>query len=411
MLTTGRNTGSGGVRYTYCLDRTKGRIAYVLVGLLLLFLAVCMGVYGLELLGEDKSGWDYMEYIKLAFGWLACAGFAAFGVWECCASLRDALQPGKSALAASIRSQLPHPEEAPHWQELFAMVDSDLAAGANWFGKVGIGREWVLGDAASYLPNIRGVFRRCEIRPRTGSGSGRRIIQLWIVDCRQGTQVTDLMDDQDLDAAIQCLRLRVPAAVFGNYNDCLAMTGCSQDEWDRRELDFRLRQAKLAERAAPTPAAPGEGWQPVPVPVRTAPDREEPQQGEPYLNITDGMGVSRKYRRFSRRDAELAAQGVGDGTYRGAILWLPPHLIMLDAGTKEDARTTIQISLPLKGAFRTFREKTTGRQAAEWFLGCLEGKLPEGFDRWKEVTKEWERRMEKLEKQEKKLVGNKKDKK
>ena len=37
------------------------------------------------------------------------------------------------------------------------MVDRDLAAGANWFEKVGIGREWVLGDEASYIPNIRGV--------------------------------------------------------------------------------------------------------------------------------------------------------------------------------------------------------------------------------------------------------------
>ena len=41
-------------------------------------------------------------------------------------SLRDALIPEKSALARSIRAQLPYPDEAPPVKELFAMVDRDL---------------------------------------------------------------------------------------------------------------------------------------------------------------------------------------------------------------------------------------------------------------------------------------------
>lgn len=401
------------------------------------------------------------------------------------------------------------------------MVDRDLAAGANWFEKVGIGREWVLGDEASYIPNIRGVYRRHEIHYRSGGGN-RHITQLLIVDHRQKSQITDMMDYRELDAAVQCLRLRAPAAAFGDYNDYLKIIGCSQDDWDRREHDFRLRQGKLAERAAtpaaagvaagfaltridgqrtsqvtgelvaqqvealqngqgitlnPTPPIPagmgeigpgiteelmalncvrhgdgslwlvailkttnsslpmrgfgmigvekeralevllrlletrqapdvfGEGWQAVQ--VQAAPEQEAAQRQAPYLNITDGAGASRKYERFSQRDVELAAQKVADGSYREAILWLPPRLIMLDAGDKNDARATIQISLPLKGAFRTFREKTSGRQAAEWFVGCLGGQLPEGFQQWKEVTKEWERRIEKLEKQKKKSGGKK----
>ncbi len=521
QMTTDRNTKE--VRATYCLDRAKGRAARVLWGLLFLFLGLCMGVYSFTELGGDRTGWELMDYIKLGVGWLACAGFAAAGVWECFTSLRDSLQPGKSTLARSIRAQLPRPEEAPDWQELFAMVDRDLAAGANWFEKVGIGREWVLGDEASYIPNIRGVYRRHEIHYRSGGGGNRQITQLIILDHRQQSQVTDMMDYRELDAAIRCLRLRAPAADFGDYNDYLKVIGCSQDDWDRREHDFRLRQAKTAERSASTPAAEGvvsgfaltmvngrrtsqvtrelvaqqiealqngqgmtlnptppipagmkelgpgiteelvalncvrqgdgslwlvailkttgssvpmrgfgmigakkervlevldrllethgapdvfgEGWQAVQ--VRTAPEEAGQQGSAPYLNITDGTGTSRKYERFSRRDVELAAQKVAEGSYKGAILWLPPRLILLDAGDKSDARTTIQIALPQNGAFRTYREKTTGRQAAEWFIGCLEGRLPEGFDRWKEVTKEWEKRVEKLEKQEKKSAVKK----
>lgn len=519
QMTTNRNTE--GVRAAYCLERAKGRAANALWGLFFLFLGLCMGVYGFTQLGEDKTGWDYMEYIKMGAGWLLCAGFTAAGAWECFTSLRDSLQPGKSTLARSICAQLPRPEEAPDWQELFAMVDRDLAAGANWFEKVGIGREWVLGDEASYIPNIRGVYRRHEIHYRSGGGN-RHITQLLIVDHRQKSQITDMMDYRELDAAVQCLRLRAPAAAFGDYNDYLKIIGCSQDDWDRREHDFRLRQGKLAERAAtpaaagvaagfaltridgqrtsqvtgelvaqqvealqngqgitlnPTPPIPagmgeigpgiteelmalncvrhgdgslwlvailkttnsplpmrgfgmigvekeralevllrlletrqapdvfGEGWQAVQ--VQAAPEQEAAQRQAPYLNITDGAGASRKYERFSQRDVELAAQKVADGSYREAILWLPPRLIMLDAGDKNDARATIQISLPLKGAFRTFREKTSGRQAAEWFVGCLGGQLPEGFQQWKEVTKEWERRIEKLEKQKKRSGGKK----
>ena len=168
-----------------------------------------------------------------------------------------------------------------------------------------------------------------------------------------------------------------------------------------RALEVLLRL--LETRQAPDVF--GEGWQAVQ--VQAAPEQEAAQRQAPYLNITDGAGASRKYERFSQRDVELAAQKVADGSYREAILWLPPRLIMLDAGDKNDARATIQISLPLKGAFRTFREKTSGRQAAEWFVGCLGGQLPEGFQQWKEVTKEGERRIEKLEKQKKKSGGKK----
>lgn len=526
MLTTNKNTSVGQQPHTYCLDRAKGQAGNFLWGLLMLFLGVCVGVYGYSQLGMDKTGWDSMEYIKMGTGLLFGLGLLAVGGCMIFVSFRDSFQPGNSTLARSIRSQLPRPEEAPDWQELFAMVDRDLAAGANWFEKVGIGREWVLGDEASYIPNIRGVYGRDEVHHRQGGSGLRRITQLLIVDDRQQHFVTDMMNPRELDAAIRCLRLRAPLAEFGNYADYNRVTSLSQEEWDRREQEFRVRRAKAGERssaATPAPAgelpgfflvradgqrtsrvgsrllaeqmealAPGQqfilnatnpipagmkeiapgitevlaalncsyegegrlwliailktaqpqgeeqhrgfarigiqkeealavmtrllehgeapdvfaqGWQAVQ--VQTAQNQGGGEEHLPYLNITDGAGVSRQYERFSRRDVELAAQKVADGSYKSAILRLPPWLILLDGGSKEDARVTIQIALPKNGAFRTYREKTTGRQAAEWFIGCLDGQLPQGFDRWKEVTKEWEKRVAKLEKQEKKNANKK----
>ena len=55
----------------YCRNRARDRVGYVFLGLLLLFLGICVGVYGFTLVGEDKTGWDYMEYVKLVIGCLA----------------------------------------------------------------------------------------------------------------------------------------------------------------------------------------------------------------------------------------------------------------------------------------------------------------------------------------------------
>lgn len=510
-----RNSRPGSQPVSYCRNRTRDRFPYFFLGLLLLFVGLCMGVYGAAALGEDKTGWDYMDYVTLVIGWVGCLGFTAAGIYEGCTALRDAFFPAKSAIAGSIRSQMPRPDEAPDWQELFAMVDRDLAATGRWFGKVGIGSQWLLGDEVSCLPRIRGVFGRDEIRHSSGTNRHTRIIQLFIIDDRKQTQVTGFQDPRDLEAVIQCLRLRVPAAYFGSYHDFIGFCDRTDDEWDQMEREFLRRQAQAEQRireAFPVQAGQGfvlvdypsgrrtslvdreglirrldalelgnqfrlemtppiptgemgelvaincvreentayrlvvqprigdsgeamgflrvkatkeealeplirlveqgelpdftaQGWQAVPFRKKPAPqiDRQTP----PYLNITDGAGIERRYERFSRRDVELAAEKVADGSYRGAILWLPPRLAFLDAGTSEDGRVTIQIGLPGEKGFRTRMAKTTGRQAAEWFIGCLDGTLPDDFESWKNVTRDWEKRVEKMEKQKAKDAAKK----
>ena len=123
-------------------------------------------------------------------------------------SLRDALVPEKSALAQSIRNQLPYPDEAPPVKELFAMVDQDLKQNGQWCGKLGVGKEWVLGDEVSSIPRIRGVFSRVERHTRH---AGKRtqvtyIYEIWIVDERRERQVTTLKSRRELEEAMDCLR-------------------------------------------------------------------------------------------------------------------------------------------------------------------------------------------------------------
>ena len=209
----------------YCLDRTRKRLARLVWSALYLFLAAGCGVVFFMGLGEDKSAWGLKDWaIEIVSG----GGFAIFVLcclYETYTDLRDAFFPAKSRLARSIRSQLPYPDEAPPVEELFAMVDRDIQENGQWFGRVAIGEEWVFGDDVSAISRIRGVFPRDEIEVHYNNGrrQSTRIIELYIVDDRGQVQSTSLRKPGDLQAAVDCLRQRVPGARFAEYSDMGSM--------------------------------------------------------------------------------------------------------------------------------------------------------------------------------------------
>ena len=206
----------------YCLQRTRGRLKELILaaifavggGLAIWFFAVAETMpYEAERLKEEMS---FGYYLIPVVG----AGAILVGLFLAYRSLRDALVPEKSALAQSIRDQLPYPEEAPPVKELFAMVDQDLKQNGQWCGKLGVGREWVLGDEVSSIPRIRGVFSRVERHTRH-AGKRTQVTYLYeirIVDDRRQQQVTSLRSEREVEGAMDCLRQRAPAAVFGEYN-------------------------------------------------------------------------------------------------------------------------------------------------------------------------------------------------
>ena len=199
----------------YCLQRTRGAVLCLVGGGLAIwfFLTAQSMPYEAERLKEEMSFGYYL---------IPVAGVAAIlvGLFLAYRSLRDALVPEKSALAQSIRNQLPYPDEAPPVKELFAMVDQDLKANGQWCGKLGVGKEWVLGDEVSSIPRIRGVFSRVERHTRH-TGNRTQVTytyELWIVDDRRERQITFLKSEHELEEAMDCLRRRAPAAVFGVYD-------------------------------------------------------------------------------------------------------------------------------------------------------------------------------------------------
>lgn len=240
----------------YCLQRTRGRLTG------LIWAALCLVGGGLAIwffLTAQSMPYEAARLKEeMSFGYylIPVAGAAAIlvGLFLAYRSLRDALAPEKSALAQSIRNQLPYPDEAPPVKELFAMVDQDLKANGQWCGKLGVGKEWVLGDEVSSIPRIRGVFSREEHRTRR---AGKRtqvvhIYEIWIVDDRRERQVTTMKSQRELEEAMDCLRRRAPAALFGVYDskEYQDLVYAKEEEQQyAQERAYRQRKARFEEQA------------------------------------------------------------------------------------------------------------------------------------------------------------------
>lgn len=157
----------------------------------------------------------------------------------------DTFFPEKSSLAQSIRNQLPYPDEALPVERLFAMVDQDLKENGQWFGSVGIGREWVLGDGANRIDRIRGIFVINEIHQHHTQTDTRtsRNMELVLIDDRWQRTVTSFHSLKDLQAAADCLALRVPEARRGVNSanmDFWTMNKRAREDFER---EFRKKQA------------------------------------------------------------------------------------------------------------------------------------------------------------------------
>lgn len=240
-----------GIAEGYCLSRTRKHLSWLLWSLLL-FLSVCLAVYFLDGMKTDRGHWETNDYVTLIISAGGTVVLAAAGVYMTYAALRDTFFPERSALAQSIRSQLPYPDEAPEVAKLFHMVDSDLKKNGQWFGPVGIGKEWVLGDMANRIDRIRGIFvvDRLRVRSSGGRTQSSRTLELVLIDDRWQKSVTAFRDPGDLQAAADCLALRVPDARRGKNDQYVNFLQMDESQREEFERDFRQKQNRRASAQA-----------------------------------------------------------------------------------------------------------------------------------------------------------------
>lgn len=252
LMAVQRKNNPHGTEEGYCLSRTRKRISWVLWGLL--WIVVAAGLFYVFRLGlqQDRAYWETSDYVTLAVSGGGGVLLLLLGIYMGYAGARDAFFPEKSALAASIRGQLPYPDEAPPVGELFAMVDGDLKANGRWFDSLGVGQEWVLGEGVTRIDRIRGVFVVDETRTRRSGGrtTTSRVLQLVLVDDRWQKNVTDFQKPDELRAAADCLALRVPEARRGTNGQWSAFWSMDESEREAFERDFRQRRNRRASEAA-----------------------------------------------------------------------------------------------------------------------------------------------------------------
>ncbi len=237
-----------GVQEGYCLSRTRKRAGWVMWGIL--WLAVSGAAFWMLYIGlqQERTYWENSDYVTLIASGVVGVLLLLLGLYMGYHGIRDTFFPEKSTLADSIRSQLPYPDEAPPVKELFAMVDNDLKENGQWFDTVGIGQEWVLGDFATRIDRIRGIFVVDEIR-RHHSGnrtSTTRELELVLIDDRWQKQATSFQDPRELRAAADCLALKVPGARRGTNDQWSAFLNMDDAEREDFELEFRQNKSRRA---------------------------------------------------------------------------------------------------------------------------------------------------------------------
>ncbi len=398
----------------YCLDRTRKRLARLVWSLLYLVIALGCGIVFFVQVQEDHSAWTIEDWGTLVVAGVIALGAALFCAYETYTDLRDALFPAKSRLANSIRSQLPSPDLAPDVTELFAMVDRDIQENGIWFDRVAIGNEWVFGDDVSSIARIRGVFPRDEIKVRHTEHRRQtsRIIELWIVDDRKQIQCTGLRNPSELEMAVNCLRLRCPDAYFSNYNKMSNFMDKTDEEWQAMDRDFRRRRdqrlAQEEERkrqnvGGVSDAMESQGTAHLAqeaVAKQLAGLKEQllaDQGPDPdihmRLSLSERTGATHDYDSFTRRDVELAGEGLSSGKYTAVALFMGSRYIYLQAGNQMDGRVTVNVSRPDPDKLRVFETKCTDRQAREWLLQIYIDVFDEDFSQWKDVTKKLEKQI------------------
>ncbi len=490
----------------YCRQRTRNRLAWLGWSALYLVIGLCCGAVFFMELGQDRTGWDIKDWATLIVCGVIALGAVLLCVYETYSVLRDVFFPEKSRLAQSIRSQLPYPDEAPDVKELFAMVDQDIRENGQWFDRVAVGKEWVLGDDVSSIARIRVISGRDEIKVRHSNGrrQSARIVELRILDDRRQIQLTGLRDPRELEPLLNCLRLRAPEALVAPYSQFTNYTTKSDEEWEELEREYqrRLSRRKQAEAEQTSAAIQGnpdfvftgldglrtscfdqeivdsqlarlaewkpegrlitlEALEPIPVPgrngvrlfslsacvvsgelsllarlktadgniqafLKAAEEREireafaaflgrrqspgfsdlsqwkplraaeparEPQRKK--LAYSDSLGAAREFTAFSRRDVELAGEGLADGKYTAVALYDGPRYLYLQAGDQTDGRVTVNASRPDTDELRVFEIKCTHRQAAEWLLAMFDGHFAPDFSQWRDITKKLQKQVKK----------------
>ena len=140
---------------------------------------------------------------------------------------RALTDPENSRLVQSIRRQLPAEQAKLPLEQVFALVDRDLAGGEH-FGNAILGREWVLvADLAVRTGNIRGIFM--EIRGTRSAGIYVSNYEIMVCNERRECASTVFLDSKKAEACLAALHALAPQAARGGNLELVQMMSMPEE--------------------------------------------------------------------------------------------------------------------------------------------------------------------------------------
>ncbi len=219
----------------YCRNRCYAQLKHAAFGIMVFGVSLII-FSGIVFFGFDFGG-DVATWVAIIVSPIA----ALVGLWFAALGFRDAFFPEKSDLAKSIRSQLDNPDDDTPIEELFDMVDMDIAYNGKWFDKLAICSEWVFGDEVMKIERVRGVFNETTSSVN-GKGRTRYTYTLTLVDNRNQQQKTIFTNKNAMMSAYDTLRVLVPEAFCGGEKELDRFVNLSERERVDFETDFRQKR-------------------------------------------------------------------------------------------------------------------------------------------------------------------------
>lgn len=193
-------------------------------GLVMLVMSIYVGIMlwteGLGDMSESKSGRAalFVKIMKKIFGdradlnqimvnvMIGLMVFVALYSLYCLINGIAHINSRNTMLGKSILQQS---DRAADFSETLASIDKELDQGVKTFGKVYIGREWILESQAMRLSRVQGVF--CF-----DQGEGDFV--LCCVDNARNIWTSSFQYEDDRSRAVKYLNSRFPEFVFGDKN-------------------------------------------------------------------------------------------------------------------------------------------------------------------------------------------------
>lgn len=156
------------------------------------------------ILGDRDDLDQIMAYCLAGLVFIA----AAWGVYYCIKGLYH-MASSHTVLGKSLLLQAKSYEKLP---DLIEAVDTDMNQGSQKFGKVFVGREWILEAQAMRLARMRGIFTINE---------GEFDFILCCVDDEFNMWAASFTYADEREKAMKYISARYPDLVFGDKNACM----------------------------------------------------------------------------------------------------------------------------------------------------------------------------------------------